>query len=71
MGPRPLFTDGWNSMWHVVFGVLAVWAWPIIVLFAIYQLQDPFEKNILIDFSEFFIGYGLTLFVMQVRRPTD
>jgi hypothetical protein len=57
-------------MWHVLFGVLAVWAWPIIPLFSIYQLKDPYEKNILVDFTEFFIGYFTTLLLTKrVRLP--
>lgn len=64
---RPLFTDGWNSIWHVLFGALAVWAWPVILVFSIYQLQDPYEKNILVDFTEFFIGYFIGVLTMRLR----
>ena len=56
---RLLFTDGANSAWHVIFGIVAVWFWWITPLFVLYQLQDPFEKNILIDLSEFAIGWGI------------
>ena len=55
---RLLFTDGLNSAWHVVFGILAVDFWWITPLFILYQLQDPFEKNIVVDLSEFAIGYA-------------
>jgi hypothetical protein len=65
---RPLFTDGWNSFWHVAFGFIAVWYWPVGILFALYQLYDPFEQNIVIDFSEFFVGYGLGYLVKYRKR---
>jgi len=56
---RPPFTDGHNSFWHVVFGIMAVWFWWITPLFLAYQLKDPIEKNILVDFGEFTVGYML------------
>ena len=57
---RPLFTDGANSAWHVTFGfIAAVWVWWLIPLFILYQLKDPLEKNILVDLTEFAIGYTL------------
>jgi len=54
---RPLFTDGWNSFWHVFFGILAVKANIIILLFVAYQCKDIYETNILIDLTEFALGY--------------
>ena len=65
---RPLFADGWNSFWHVAFGLLAAWYWPIAVFFALYQLYNPFEKNIVIDFSEFFVGYGAGYIIKYHKR---
>jgi hypothetical protein len=56
---RLLFVDGWNSFWHVVFGCLSVFSWKVTCLFSVYQLLDPFEQNILVDFSEFFLGHNL------------
>ena len=61
---RLLFIDGWNSFWHFVFGCLSVFFWQIIPIFSAYQLLDPFEKNILVDFSEFFLGYNLTICIV-------
>lgn len=60
---RLLFIDGWNSFWHFVFGCMSVFFWQITPLFSAYQLLDPFEKNILVDFSEFFLGHNLTILV--------
>ena len=56
---RPLFTDGFNSFWHVAFGIMAVWFWWITPLFVAYQLKDPYEKNVLIDLGEFAVGWAL------------
>ena len=52
------FTDGANSAWHVVFGVLSTQYMTIGILFILYQFWDFFEKNLLVDLFEFFCGYG-------------
>jgi len=54
---RKLFTDKWNSFWHFVFGTLSVIYFWIIPIFVAYQLMDAYEPNVLIDLSEFGIGY--------------
>lgn len=54
---RPLFTDGWNSFWHVLFGILAVRYYLIVPLFVIYQLLDWQDKNLVCDLLEFAVGY--------------
>ena len=56
---RLLFTDKWNSFWHVFFGMLSVRYQIIIPAFILYQLIDWHDKNMMCDLSEFFIGYGL------------
>jgi hypothetical protein len=61
---RNLFTDGWNSFWHFVFGILGYYSWLTVVLFVLYQLQDPFETNITVDLTEFLLGY-LTVYVYE------
>jgi hypothetical protein len=53
---RQLFTDGINSFWHLFFGLAAAWFWWIAPLFVLYQLKDPYEKNILVDLTEFAVG---------------
>jgi len=55
---RPLFTDGFNSFWHFVFGVIAIRYLIIVPLFIAYQCMDIYEKNVWIDIGEFAIGYG-------------
>jgi type VI protein secretion system component VasK len=54
---RPLFTDGWNSLWHVVFGMMSVWFWWIIPIFIVYQVKDYKDPNLWIDLAEFFFGW--------------
>lgn len=68
---RPLFTDGYNSFWHVIFGIMSVFFVYIIPLFIIYQLIDLYDANLFIDLGEFAIGYvvGILLFVYII--PVD
>jgi hypothetical protein len=55
--PRRFFTDGWNSLWHFVFGVFAIKFKLLVPLFIFYQCLDIFEYNIFIDIWEFLLGY--------------
>uniref|UniRef100_A0A6C0JLH3 Uncharacterized protein n=1 Tax=viral metagenome TaxID=1070528 RepID=A0A6C0JLH3_9ZZZZ len=56
---RALFADGWNSFWHVAFGMIGS-IYPIVLaLFIGYQLIDPYEMNVWIDISEGLIGYSI------------
>ena len=75
MKPRQLFTDGWNSFWHVVFGILAIRYIIIMPIFVIYQFIDIYEKNLLVDLTEFFIGFfgtmiALTLLEYDIKYTT-
>lgn len=54
---RPLFTDGFNSVAHLGFGVLAAQFAIIGVLFLVYQVYDIFDVNFFIDMAEFCVGY--------------
>ena len=63
---RPLFSDGWNSFWHVVFGILSIRFIIIVPIFIIYQLLDFYDKNLFVDLTEFFIGFFGILFVVFV-----
>jgi hypothetical protein len=60
---RPLFTDGWNSMWHFIFGILAIYVPFIIPVFVLYQVIDWYDENMMIDLLEFFIGYVISYFI--------
>lgn len=57
MKSRALFTDGWNSFWHIFFGFLSIRFNIVIPIFIIYQLIHLYDNNLFIDLSEFFIGY--------------
>ena len=55
--PRKLFTDGWNSAWHLIFGLFAVkmgWLMPV---FIFYQFLDDTDANMIVDILEFLVGY--------------
>jgi hypothetical protein len=54
-----LFTDGWNSFWHVAFGVLAIKFQTMVPLFIFYQFLDVEEINVFVDIVEFLCGYML------------
>ncbi len=64
---RGVYTDGWNSFWHIVFGILAS-KFPkvIVTLFMAYQLYDSQETNVVIDIAEFMYGYvvGIGLLII-------
>jgi hypothetical protein len=68
---RPLLADRFNSFWHVAFGVLAVRHPILLLLFLVYQCVDIYDKNLLVDVGEFFIGYGVAYFVsLEDSRPS-
>jgi hypothetical protein len=58
--------DGWNSIWHFVFGVLAIYIPFIIPVFVLYQVIDWYDENMMIDLLEFFIGYVIFYFIRIV-----
>jgi len=62
---RDLFTDDWNSFWHVVFGFLGSFYTPILFIFIFYQLVDPLETNMQIDIFEGMIGFLAGLFLRR------
>jgi hypothetical protein len=53
---RPLFTDGWNSVWHFIFGVLSIKIPALIPAFLAYQYVLKYDDNSRIDTKEFEIG---------------
>jgi len=55
--PRRLFTDEWNSFWHIVFGFFAIKFKMIVPIFLFYQLLDMTDINIFVDIIEFLCGY--------------
>ena len=57
--PRRLFTDNWNSFWHVAFGVLAYKLRLLVPVFIFYQFLDITDVNVFVDIVEFLCGYIL------------
>jgi hypothetical protein len=64
---RKLFTDGYNSFWHVCFGILSLRFAVIIPNFIIYQCIDYTDANLFIDLGEFFVGFALIYFIYITR----
>jgi hypothetical protein len=59
------FTDRWNSLWHFLFGMVAVYIPFIIPLFLIYQgIQG--KPNDLIDVLEFICGFGILMKAKEI-----
>jgi hypothetical protein len=68
MKSRAIFTDGWNSFWHVFFGIVSIRFNIIIPIFIIYQLIHLYDKNLFIDISEFFIGiFGIYVLISVIK----
>ena len=57
--PRRLFTDNWNSFWHIALGVMSIKFKMLVPLFIFYQFLDVGEINVFVDIVEFMCGYML------------
>jgi hypothetical protein len=57
------FTDGWNSFFHLFFGFWGTASPIVFILFLAYQLIDPSEMNVMIDLTEFLVGYWISYFL--------
>lgn len=66
--PRKLFTDGWNSFWHFVIGMIA-YGTPVVTvpLFRAYQMLRV-DKNTPVDLHEFQVGMEAARRVFGGRR---
>ena len=63
---RGLFVDGWNSFWHLVFGMLSV-SFPITIpFFLLYQFVLKYDSNSWIDTLEYGIGAVVYLAVVYI-----
>jgi hypothetical protein len=67
---RYVGTDGWNSFWHVVFGIIAVKLNILVPFFIIYQLMDIHSKNTMVDILEFFIGFVIGVLLFGIKLKT-
>lgn len=54
---RLLFTDNWNSFWHIIFGLFAVKIKILVPIFILYQFLDKEDENVFVDVYEFICGY--------------
>jgi hypothetical protein len=61
--PRPLFTDGINSLSHFAFGVASAREHFIVPGFAFYQLVYKPDEDEWVDLSEFLIGWLVAKFI--------
>ena len=55
---RPLFTDGWNSIWHFIFGIIGSKYTIVLIIFLIYQIvkHNPISDSFA-GILEFYIGF--------------
>ena len=64
---RALFTDRFNSLFHVILGTLALRFPILIVLFLGYQIVESMilvkDPNLFIDILEFLIGLSLSCII--------
>lgn len=57
---RSLFSDGFNSLAHVVFGVLSVWYPIVLILFFVYQVvKHTTITQAIPGILEFLVGYAV------------
>ena len=55
---RNLFTDGKNSVWHVLFGMIGYYCSYVAIIFVLYQMVTEIpllHNNMFIDISEFLV----------------
>lgn len=67
---RELFTDYMNSFYHVWFGFLGAFSFPILFFALDYQLFDFFDTNMQIDIFEVMIGYILGKLLRRAWHET-
>lgn len=53
---RPLFTDGFNSIGHLVFGAVSNWWIWFVPIFIIYEILDHDDVNLSVDLAEYLVG---------------
>jgi hypothetical protein len=68
MVKRRVFTDGWNSLAHLIFGVMTFYYPWIMPLFILYQLRDIDDENTPVDLFEYYIGLIIISIVMLMRK---
>jgi hypothetical protein len=64
---RGLFTDGFNSFWHVIFGIITFYCPYVFLFYIVYQYNDPNDKNLIIDIGEYLIGVIIIIIIKKVK----
>jgi hypothetical protein len=55
---RLLFSDSWNSFWHIIFGMIAAKYNIVLILFLGYEIfKHRFISQSYASITEFFIGF--------------
>ena len=67
---RGLFSDGFNSFWHVIFGILTFYYPFIIVFYILYQYNDPSDENLIIDIGEYIAGLIIIIMIKKMKIKT-
>jgi hypothetical protein len=66
---RSLFSDGANSFWHFVFGMLGSWYPSVVLLFFIYQVvKHSTISQSIPGILEFLVGYAVAL-SSEIKTP--
>ena len=66
---RTLFSDGTNSLWHFVFGMLGSWYSSVVILFFIYQVvKHSTISQSIPGILEFLVGYAVAL-SSEIKMP--
>ena len=68
---RPLFSDGWNSFWHILFGMIAAKYNIVLILFLGYEIfKHKSVSQSYASITEFFIGYIFAK-ILNLEKVTD
>lgn len=67
---RRLFTDGFNSFWHVIFGIITYFFPYIIIFYTLYQYNNPNDENLIIDMVEYIFGLIIIIMIKKVKIKT-
>jgi hypothetical protein len=67
---RRLFTDGFNSFWHVIFGIITYFFPYIIIFYTLYQYNNPNDENLIIDMIEYIFGLIIIIMIKKVKIKT-
>jgi hypothetical protein len=67
---RGLFTDGFNSFWHVILGIITIYFPYLFIFYILYQFNDFNDVNLIIDIGEYIIGLIIIIMIKKVKIKT-